>query len=105
MSAKKAQNVEVDSKAKVEASTNRENKKDEVLQSENERDCTKFNIRQRAKDLFEALDDDESGGITMDEFVDGCMLDAEFVKLLEDFDGDQIWGKSQKNRKKSTGKN
>ena len=46
----------------------------------------------RAKELFEALDDDGNGSLTEEEFVEGCMTDDAFVNLLRDFNGDFIWG-------------
>ena len=82
----------------------------------------------RARELFEALDDDGNGTLDEDEFVQvlrfligyffivqvvnqficnfwhqiifhcimmyhqGCLSDEAFVKLLEDFNGDLIWG-------------
>ena len=45
----------------------------------------------RARELFAALDEDGSGSLTEDEFIDGCMTDEAFVQLLRDFNGDFIW--------------
>ena len=56
------------------------------------RDCRKFDPSKRAKELFNALDDDGNGSLTEDEFVSGCMSDEAFVKVLTDFSGDFIWG-------------
>ena len=46
----------------------------------------------RARELFDALDDDGNGVLTEEEFVEGCLSDEAFVTLLEDFNGDFIWG-------------
>ena len=48
-------------------------------------------IGKRARELFEALDEDGNGSLTEDEFVEGCMTDEAFVQLLRDFNGDFIW--------------
>ena len=45
----------------------------------------------RARELFEALDEDGNGSLTEDEFVEGCMTDQAFVQLLQDFNGDFIF--------------
>lgn len=55
------------------------------------RDCNNFDPGKRARELFEALDEDGSGTLTEDEFVDGCMTDEAFIQLLKDFNGDFIW--------------
>ena len=49
----------------------------------------------RARELFDALDDDGNGVLTEDEFIEGCLTDEAFVKLLDDFDGDFIWGEAK----------
>ena len=51
-----------------------------------------FYAGKRARELFEALDDDGNGSLTEEEFVEGCMTDDAFVTLLRDFNGDFIWG-------------
>ena len=48
--------------------------------------------KQRARQLFDALDDDGNGFLTEEEFVQGCLSDKVFVKVLEDFSGEFIWG-------------
>ena len=45
----------------------------------------------RARELFDALDEDGSGSLTEDEFISGVMTDEAFVQLLQDFNGDFIW--------------
>ncbi|XP_023341119.1 uncharacterized protein LOC111711100 [Eurytemora carolleeae] len=57
-----------------------------------ERDCKRFDPGKRARELFNALDDDGNGFLTEDEFINGCMSDDAFVKVLDDFCGDFIWG-------------
>ena len=59
------------------------------------RDCRKFDPSKRARELFNALDDDGNGFLTEDEFVSGCMSDEAFVKVLDDYSADFIWGYSQ----------
>ena len=63
----------------------------ELLQSDEGRDCTKFDPVERAKELFKILDADSSGAISEDEFVEGCMTDTAFVMLLDNFNDDAIW--------------
>ena len=58
------------------------------------RDCKKFDPSKRARELFNALDDDGNGFLTEDEFVSGCMSDEAFVKVLDDYSADFIWGYS-----------
>ena len=60
--------------------------------SDPSRDCKKFDPSKRARELFNALDDDGNGSLTEDEFVTGCMSDEAFVKVLDEFSGDFIWG-------------
>ena len=55
------------------------------------RDFNNFDPGKRARELFDALDEDGSGTLTEDEFIDGCMTDEAFVQLLKDFNGDFIW--------------
>ena len=50
-----------------------------------------FLLGKRAKELFDALDDDGNGFLTEEEFVEGCLTDEAFVKLLSDFNGDFIF--------------
>jgi len=59
------------------------------------RDCKKFDPSKRARELFNALDDDGNGFLTEDEFVTGCMSDEAFVRVLDDFSADFIFGYSQ----------
>ena len=59
------------------------------------RDCRKFDPSKRARELFNALDDDGNGFLTEDEFVSGCMSDEAFVKVLDEFSADFIWGYAQ----------
>ncbi|XP_023336831.1 recoverin [Eurytemora carolleeae] len=61
-----------------------------------ERDCTKFDVKLRASQLFDSLDEDGSGSIDQDEFIDGCMMDLVFVEVLDKFDGSGIWGSNSK---------
>ena len=56
----------------------------------------KFDPSKRARELFNALDDDGNGFLTEDEFVSGCMSDTAFVKVLDDFSADFIFGYTQK---------
>ena len=56
------------------------------------RDYKKFDYRKRAHELFTALDEDGSGGITESEYVKGCKSDQYFVKLLTELSQDFIWG-------------
>lgn len=60
------------------------------------RDCRKFDPSKRARELFNALDDDGNGFLTEDEFVSGCMSDEAFVKVLDEFSADFIFGYAQK---------
>ena len=46
------------------------------------------------KELFTALDVDNSGGVTENEFISGCKTDLIFVQLLTDHSGDFILGYS-----------
>ena len=56
------------------------------------RDYKKFDYKKRAHELFMALDEDGSGGITETEYVKGCKSDKYFVKLLTELSQDFIWG-------------
>ena len=64
----------------------------DLISKDPERDCRKYNINKRANELFDALDTDKDGQVDEDEFVDGCLLDEVFVDLLENFNGENIWG-------------
>ena len=50
----------------------------------------------RARELFDALDANGDGVVTEDEFVEGCMSDEAFVKVLEEFTGEMLWGKGSR---------
>ena len=100
--------VQVKPKAKISKSVKENEKKEEHNEDESEkvaimsliadelsdpsRDCRKFDPSKRARELFDALDDDGNGSLTEDEFVTGCMSDEAFVKVLTEFNGDFIWG-------------
>ena len=56
------------------------------------RDYRKFDPNKRAHELFAALDFDNNGYISENEFIKGCTSDETFVKLLTEFSGDFIWG-------------
>ena len=84
-----------------------------------ERDCRIYHVKTRAKEIFNALDLDESGYVDEDEFISGCrskekliivnidiiksyylnisilgcLRDEVFVDILENFDADKLWGK------------
>ena len=51
-----------------------------------ERDCNNFDPMERARELFEALDVDNDGTVTEEEFINGCMRDDAFILLLQKFD-------------------
>ena len=38
--------------------------------------------KQRAKDIFTRMDKDQDGGLTIDEFLEGCLNDEELSKIL-----------------------
>ena len=44
------------------------------------------------QELFVALDEDNSGGISEAEYVNGCKTDDAFVKILTDLSPEFIWG-------------
>ena len=46
------------------------------------RDYKKFDYKRRALELFLALDEDGSGGVSETEYLKGCKSDKHFVKLL-----------------------
>ena len=78
----------------------------ELMRKDPERDCRKYNVKARAKEIFKALDVDKDGLVDEDEFIEGifdnhylfsilfpgCMLDEVFVGLLISFDGEKLWG-------------
>ena len=46
----------------------------ELIRMDPERDCRKYNVKKRAKEIFKALDVDKDGQIDEDEFIDGKSL-------------------------------
>ena len=56
------------------------------------RDYKKFDYKRRAMELFLALDEDGSGGVSETEYLKGCKSDRHFVKLLTELSPDFIWG-------------
>ena len=56
------------------------------------RDYKKFDYKRRALELFLALDEDGSGGVSETEYLKGCKSDKHFVKLLTELSPDFIWG-------------
>ena len=50
----------------------------------NFRDCKKFDPVKRAKEIFNALDLNNDGAITEDEFVLGCKSDSCFMKVIDE---------------------
>ena len=63
---------------------------EEALQPQ--RDCKKFDPVKRAKEIFNALDANNDGVVTEPEFVDGCLSDEIFVKVMDDLCLDFLWG-------------
>ena len=45
-----------------------------------------------AKYIILSLDRDSDGYLTKDEFVEGCLADGDFMKLVNNFNGELIWG-------------
>lgn len=43
----------------------------ELIRLDPERDCRRYNVKNRANELFDALDTDENGWVDQDEFVEG----------------------------------
>ena len=56
------------------------------------RDYKKFDYKRRAQELFVALDEDGSGGVSETEYLKGCKSDRHFVRLLTELSPDFIWG-------------
>ena len=55
------------------------------------RDCKKFDPVKRAKEIFNALDLNNDGAITEDEFVAGCKSDSCFMKVIDEMSSDFLW--------------
>ena len=55
------------------------------------RDCKKFDPVKRAKEIFNALDLNNDGAITEDEFVAGCKSDSCFMKVIDEMSLDFLW--------------
>lgn len=89
-----------DSKSNVSDPASESNEKVQIFSliadelSDPARDCRKFDPSKRARELFNALDDDGNGFLTEDEFVTGCMSDEAFCKVLDEFSSDFIFGYS-----------
>ena len=56
------------------------------------RDCKKFDPVKRAKEIFIALDANQDGAVTETEFINGCLSDEVFVKVMDDLCLDSLWG-------------
>ena len=48
----------------------------------------------RAKEIFNALDANNDGCITEDEFVSGCKSDSYFMKVIDEMSLDFLWQSS-----------
>ena len=48
----------------------------------------------RAKEIFNALDANNDGTITEDEFVSGCKSDTFFMKVIDEMSLDFLWSPS-----------
>ena len=59
--------------------------------SQPHRDCKKFDPVKRAKEIFNALDANNDGMITEDEFLQGCKSDAYFMKVIDEMSLDFLW--------------
>ena len=59
------------------------------------RDCKKFDPVKRAKEIFNALDANNDGMITEDEFLQGCKSDAFFMKVIDEMSLDFLWSNNQ----------
>ena len=96
----------LDSKSNGSDSKSENNEKVQIFSliadelSDPARDCRKFDPSKRARELFNALDDDGNGFLTEDEFVSGCMSDEAFCKVLDEFSSDFIFGYSAEDNKK-----
>ena len=60
--------------------------------SQPQRDCKKFDPVKRAKEIFNALDANSDGSVTETEFINGCLSDEVFVKVMDDLCMDFLWG-------------
>ena len=60
--------------------------------SQPSRDCKKFDPVKRAKEIFNALDANNDGVVTETEFINGCLSDEIFVKVMDDLCLDFLWG-------------
>ena len=60
--------------------------------SQPSRDCKKFDPVKRAKEIFNALDANNDGVVTETEFINGCLSDEVFVKVMDDLCLDFLWG-------------
>ena len=95
-----------ESKTNVSDSNSESNEKVQIFSliadelSDPARDCRKFDPSKRARELFNALDDDGNGFLTEDEFVTGCMSDEAFCKVLDEFSSDFIFGYSAEENQK-----
>ena len=58
------------------------------------RDCKRFDPVKRAKEIFNALDANNDGTITEDEFVSGCKSDTFFMKVIDEMSLDFLWSPS-----------
>ena len=43
----------------------------DIIKKDPERDCRKYNVKARAKEIFNALDLDKNGFVDEDEFIAG----------------------------------
>ena len=60
--------------------------------SQPHRDCKKFDPVKRAKEIFNALDANSDGTVTETEFINGCLSDEVFVKVMDELCMDFLWG-------------
>lgn len=51
-----------------------------------------------AKYIILQLDQNRDGYLTKDEFVEGCLADGDFMKLVNNFNGELIWGELLKKK-------
>ena len=54
----------------------------DVIKKDPERDCRKYNIKARAREIFTALDVDKNGLVDEDEFIAGQFSSSIISKLL-----------------------